>query len=119
MYRFLLTCPRGLEEVTAKDVAVHIKDKPQLSKGGILFNGSLEDMYRVNLYSRTGMYLLKNLFTFKAKTYNEIYKKAFEFNWQSIITHKNTFSIRTNPNQTLLITQVLQHLRLRMQLLIK
>ena len=61
MNNFFLTCPRGLEEVTANDISQHIKDEPVIKKGGVSFIGNQSDMYKVNLYSRTGMYLLKKL----------------------------------------------------------
>jgi len=95
MDEYFITCPRGLEEVTANDIAQHIKDSPNLNKGGVSFFGSLKDLYKVNLYSRTGMYVLKKLFEFKANNYDIIYKKIYQFNWAKIINDQTTFSIRT------------------------
>ena len=61
MNEYFLTCPRGLEEVTATDISPHINDVPEIKKGGVKFVGDLSDLYKINLYSRTGMYLLKKL----------------------------------------------------------
>ena len=52
MNNFFLTCPRGLEEVTANDINQHINDSPIIKKGGISFFGDTADMYKINLYSR-------------------------------------------------------------------
>ena len=95
MNEYFLTCPRGLEEVTSKDISQHIADTPYINKGGVSFRGDKKDLYKINLYSRTGMYLLKKLLHFKAKTNNQIYKKIYEYNWGSILDENKTFSIRT------------------------
>ena len=80
MNEYFLTCPRGLEEVTSKDIDIHIKGKSKPEKGGVSFKGNQEDLYKINLYSRTGMYLLKKLFEFKSKNVNLIYKEVLNIN---------------------------------------
>ena len=95
MFKFLITCPRGLEEVTAKDITPYVLENPIKTKGGVFFKGNLETMYKINLYSRTGMYLLKNLFEFKADNFNDVYSSVFKFHWEKIILTNQSFSIRT------------------------
>ena len=94
MNNFFLTCPRGLEEVTANDINQHINDTPIIKKGGISFFGDTSDMYKINLYSRTGMYLLKKLLFFKAKNFDYLYRKIFHYEWEKIIDCSKSFSIR-------------------------
>ena len=94
MNNFFLTCPRGLEEVTANDINQHINDTPIIKKGGISFFGDTSDMYKINLYSRTGMYLLKKLLFFKAKNFDYFYRKIFHYEWEKIIDCSKSFSIR-------------------------
>ena len=94
MNNFFLTCPRGLEEVTANDIGQHINDAPIIKKGGISFFGDTSDMYKINLYSRTGMYLLKKLLFFKAKNFDYLYRKIFHYEWEKIIDCSKSFSIR-------------------------
>ena len=94
MNEYFLTCPRGLEEVTAKDINQYIKDEPRVKKGGISFIGDLSDMYKINLYSRTGMYLLKKLIAFKAKNFDFLYSKIYNYEWEKIIDSSKNFSIR-------------------------
>ena len=94
MNEFLLTCPRGLEEVTAQDINQHIKDVAEIKKGGVTFLGDLVDLYKVNLYSRTGMYLLKKLLSFKATNFDFLYTKVLHYQWESILDSSKTFSIR-------------------------
>ena len=94
MNDFFLTCPRGLEEVTAKDISHHIKDEPIIEKGGVSFIGNNSDMYKINLYSRTGMYLLKKLLFFKANNFDNLYSKVKNYKWEDVIVSPQNFSIR-------------------------
>ena len=94
MNDFFLTCPRGLEQVTAKDISQHIKDEPIIEKGGVSFIGNKSDMYKINLYSRTGMYLLKKLLFFKANNFDSLYSKVKNYKWEDVIISPQNFSIR-------------------------
>jgi len=98
MNEYYITCPRGLEETTSLDISSYIKTPATPDKGGVFFNGSLKDMYTVNMYSRTGMFVLKKLFFFKVNNYNDLYKKTSDYPWQKIIGSKKTFSIRSKIN---------------------
>ena len=95
---YFITCPRGLEEVTAKDISHYINDTPIPSKGGVSFNGNKEDMYKVNFFSRTGMYVLKKIHSFKAYDYSDLYQQAYKLDWSKNIGVKKTFSIRAKIN---------------------
>ena len=101
MNEYFITCPRGLEEVTAKDIASHITCNPTQTKGGVSFKGTLEDMYKINLYTRTGMYVLKKLIQFKANNFNKVYKNIFDCNWEDIIGCEKTFLIRTKVKSSI------------------
>ena len=94
MNDYFLTCPRGLEQVTAKDISQHIKDEPIIEKGGVSFIGNKSDMYKINLYSRTGMYLLKKLLFFKANNFDSLYSKVKNYKWEDVIISPQNFSIR-------------------------
>ena len=85
MENYFLTCPRGLEEVTKKQISNYINTPIILDKGGVHFNGNLKDMYAINLHSRTGMRLLKNLFTFSINKSKNLYKSIYSLNWEKII----------------------------------
>ena len=95
MDEFFLTCPRGLEEITKKQISKYLNNSITIDKGGIHFNGNLKDMYTVNIHSRTGMRLLKKIFSFNIQNNKEIYNKIQNYNWKNIININNTFSIKT------------------------
>jgi len=95
MNKYYLTCPRGLEEVTAKQIAKYIKFKPMSDLGGVQFKGNKEDMYNVNLHSRTGMHLLQEIFSCNVNHEQELYKKIYNFSWKKILNPNKTFLIKT------------------------
>ncbi len=95
MDKYFLTCPRGLEEVTKNQISNYINTSIIIDKGGVHFTGSLKDMYLINLHSRTGMRLLKNLFTFSINKPQDLYKSIYSLNWKKIIAIQKTFSIKT------------------------
>ena len=72
MYEFYLTCPRGLENILHNEIKLLINQKINVDKGGIYFNGNLEDMYRINYHTRIGMNLHYKLFEGYVSNYNEL-----------------------------------------------
>ena len=62
MDELYLTCARGLENILHDEIKTLVKQKINIDKGGIYFNGSLEDMYRINYQTRIGMNLHYKLF---------------------------------------------------------
>ena len=89
-----LTCPRGLEEVTAKDISPHCKNV-KTGSGGVSFSGDWRTLYTVNLYSRTGMFALVKLMEFSADNQKDLYYQIADYPWYEWISHDDTFSIRS------------------------
>ena len=85
MNEYFLTCPRGLEEVTSADIAQYLESSPIADKGGVSFKGNEKDMYTINLYSRTGMHLLKKIHFFNSSGYENLYKSIFKMPWSKIV----------------------------------
>jgi len=94
MHDLYLTCPLGLEEITKTDIAKYVKSDILIENGGIKFSGDLESLYRVNLYSRTGMYLLLKIDESYVTTYDNIYDFFAGIRWDKIIKPSQTFAIR-------------------------
>ena len=95
MNQYFLTCPRGLEEITKVQISNYINTPITLDKGGIHFNGTTKDMYLTNLHSRTGMRLLKKIFSLTINEPNNLYSNIYNLRWGEIIAVNKTFSIRT------------------------
>ena len=75
---FYLTCPRGLEAVTAEDIRPYC-ESVNADRGGVQFTGDQETLYTVNLYSRTGMYALEMLTSFNARNDTQLYNEVHSF----------------------------------------
>jgi putative N6-adenine-specific DNA methylase len=101
MHEYLLTCPRGLEDITCKQISKHIKNTPTVNIGSVRFKGDKEDMYAVNLHSRTGMHLLKKIFSFSINNSNELYDNIYHFDWEKVIGDNKTFVIKTKSKSSL------------------
>ena len=95
MSTYFLSCPRGLEQVTHDQLSQYINDSINIESGGISFNGGLKEMYSVNLHSRTGMYLFKQLYQLKINKAEKLYSIIYQLDWHSLIGTEKTFSIRT------------------------
>ncbi len=95
MDKYFLTCPRGLEEVTKKQISSYVNEPIKIDKGGVHFYGNLKDMYTINLHSRTGMRLLKNIFAFDLKKPQNLYRNIYNLDWLKFINVNKTFSIKT------------------------
>ena len=89
-----LSCPHGLEEITAQDISPHCHNADPES-GGVAFRGDLRTLYTVNLYSRTGMYTLLKLCEFSANNQKDLYYQIADYPWNDWISHDDTFSIRS------------------------
>ena len=101
MNKYFLTCPRGLEEVTKTQISSYINEPINIDKGGVHFSGNLKDMYTINLHSRTGMRLLKNIFSFNLQQPQDLYKSIYNLDWVKFIDVSKTFSIKTKLKSNL------------------
>ncbi len=92
-----LTCPRGLEELSAAQITP-FTDKVKAGRGGVRFTADLKGLYAVNLHSRTGMYALIKLCEITAGNDRELYEQITELPWFEWMAHDTPFSIRTRGN---------------------
>mgnify|MGYP001342743502 CR=1 FL=1 len=70
-------------------------------------------MYIINLHSRTGMRVLKNLFSFSINKPKDLYKSIYNLNWGQIIAVQKTFSIRTKLKTNLFTNSSLTTLKIK------
>ena len=89
-----LTCPRGLEEITASDIAPYCENV-KAEEGGVSFSGDLKSLYSVNYQSRTGMYALIKICEFSVKNNSDLYHKVTEYPWFEWMAHDTSLSIRS------------------------
>jgi len=84
-HKFTITAARGMLPLLAKEVtAMGISDTKQ-EQGNIRFTGSLEQAYRVCLWSRVAIRVLMPIAQFSAKTTDELYAGIHDLPWEDHI----------------------------------
>ncbi len=84
-HKFTVTAARGMLPLLAKELSeMGIKDTKQ-EQGNIKFTGSLEDAYRVCLWSRVAIRVLMPIAHFSAATTDELYAGIVDLAWEDHI----------------------------------
>jgi len=84
-HKFTVTAARGMLPLLAKELSeMGIKDTKQ-EQGNIKFTGSLEEAYRVCLWSRVGIRVLMPIAHFSAATTDELYEGIKAMPWEEHI----------------------------------
>jgi len=92
-YAMIAKTYQGLEGVLAEELkAIGAEDVQPISKA-VNFKGDKELMYKANLHLRTALKILKPIYTFKARTEEELYGQAKKFDWPSYINVSHKFAV--------------------------
>jgi len=84
-HKFTVTAARGMLPLLAKELAaMGIKDTKQ-EQGNIRFTGTLEDAYRVCLWSRVAIRVLLPIAQFSAETTDALYEGILALPWEDHI----------------------------------
>ena len=86
-------CPRGLEPQLAEDVAAAGGANVKITPGGVLFAGSIETRYRVNLESRIATRVLWQVAHGPYQREDDIYRLAREVNWPRLFKVDRTIRV--------------------------
>ena len=86
-------CPRGLEPQLAEDVAAAGGANVKATPGGVLFEGSIETRYRVNLESRIATRVLWQVAHGTYQREDDIYRLAREVNWPQLFKVERTIRV--------------------------
>ncbi|ALS98478.1 bifunctional 23S rRNA (guanine(2069)-N(7))-methyltransferase RlmK/23S rRNA (guanine(2445)-N(2))-methyltransferase RlmL [Lacimicrobium alkaliphilum] len=82
MYAFLITTSKGLDELLMQEIAELCPDLSLKSKPGqVLFEGELEQAYRICLWSRLANRVLLTLAEGEINDAEQLYKLASSINW--------------------------------------
>ncbi len=92
-FKMIAKTMAGLEEVLAGELTQLGADNLQIGKRMVSFEGNLELMYRANFQCRTALRILRPVYSFRAKTTDEIYKKIKAMNWAEHLSADSTFAI--------------------------
>ena len=95
MKNLLITCPHGLEDITAKQISNLSNNKIKISKGGVSLKASTSVMYEINMHVRTAMHVLWEITDINAKSYDDMHQQLIEVPWENYMKANQTFMIKT------------------------
>jgi len=93
-FQFFATCPRGLEALLVEELSTQQAHKILATDGGVSFEGNLEIMYRVNLYSRIATRVMSRVVQGSYTTEEDIYKATFKLNWPAWFKVNQTIRVK-------------------------
>ena len=85
----------GLEEVLAEELRNLGAEQVLPGRRMVSFYGDLEMLYKANFCCRTALRILKPFYKFKASNPDELYEKAKQYDWSSVLSLDKTFCIDT------------------------
>lgn len=85
----------GLEDVLAKELEGLGASDVQTLKRAASFEGDQEMLYKVNLWSRSALSILKPVFEFTFNSQEEFYDIMYAHEWDAYFTPEKTFAIST------------------------
>ena len=96
---FAVTAP-GLEKVCADEISSLLARNVAAERGGVSFSGSLEDLYRVNLWSRVASRILVRVGSVKATDFPELHRKVKRLPWGRFVKPDTPIVVRSSSRQS-------------------
>ena len=80
-HRFFVPCPRGLEAALSEELTELGVSTLAATGGGVAFEGSFQDAYRVNLHSRIASRVLCRITSGPYRSEEDVYRMALDQPW--------------------------------------
>jgi len=97
---FFAVSPPGLESITQHELFNLGINHPRAVSGGVEFEGFLNHLYRVNLWSRTASRVLVRVAEFEAKSFAELERKAEKVEWGKFLKGGITVNVRATCHKS-------------------
>lgn len=94
IYSLFITCPRGLESILATELQQQQCRDIVPTDGGVACSGGLEQVYRVNLYSRTASRVLLRVGQCRYRNEMDIFQAAKKVAWERYFKVSQTFKVK-------------------------
>ncbi len=94
-YRFFVSCPRGLEQELAKELAEIGAGDQMPAHGGVTFLGDVHLAWKVNLWSRLAIRVLWQVAEGRYRTEDDLYEAGMEIDWPSLFDVSRTIAVTT------------------------
>ena len=98
MEKYFAKTLMGLEDLLVEELKACGAQKVEKDVRGASFEADLQGLYRVHYISRFTIRVSKEIFTFRAKDPEELYKNAIRLNWRPHIDLDKTFAISHSVN---------------------
>ena len=99
--RYIAKTMSGFEALLADEIqSLGGKNIEQLNRA-VSFEGELEVLYKVNLWARTAIRVIRPFLSFKAHNETVFYKRLRRYDWTSILSLDKTFKINANVHSQL------------------
>ena len=93
-YSLFVTCPRGLEAPLSQELEQFKCQDIRAVDGGVACKGGMEQVCRINLYSRTASRVLLRLTKSGYRNEQDIYKAAKNIRWTDWFDLEQTFKVK-------------------------
>lgn len=93
-YSLFVTCPRGLEAPLSQELDQLKCQDIRAVDGGVACKGGMEQVYRINLHSRTASRVLLRLTKSGYRNEQDIYKAAKNIRWTDWFDLEQTFKVK-------------------------
>ena len=93
-YSLFVTCPRGLEAPLSQELEQLKCQDIRAVDGGVACKGGMEQVYRINLHSRTASRVLLRLTKSGYRNEQDIYKAAKNIRWMDWFDLEQTFKVK-------------------------
>ena len=94
--RFFATSAKGVEPILTKELMELGIGNLKTASGGVHFEGSMETLYRANLWLRTANRVLMQLAVFPCPTPQVLYQNARQIRWSEWISAQQTLAVDCN-----------------------
>lgn len=92
-YTLIATTTFGLEAIAKRELESLDYEIIKVTDGRVYFEGTLEDIARANIWLRTADRVLIELGYFKAETFEELFDKVYEIDWEELIPKNANFIV--------------------------
>jgi len=92
-FEMIAKTQQGLEDVLAEELRAIGAENVNQTQKAVSFYGDTEMMYKANVQLRTALRILKPIYTFKARTEEELYGQAKKFDWTSVMDVSHKFAV--------------------------
>ena len=93
---FIATCPKGLEQLLAAEIASLGGEPLRETVGAMIFNADLAAMYRLCLWSRLANRVMLILSEFRGESADDLYQGLSAIDWQDHMLASNSISVDFN-----------------------